>query len=245
VTSIPVGDTHGGQCTKREGAPKEQDAAVSESHQHSIAPTEKMAKRKTEKDKSKKAKKKRRRSQDTSLEEKSKAEHKASLFKKKFAMTVSLLPASLSNIGEGIQESLEDSLLQYSEGFDGILMAFDNIKVLGHGSMLNELPYIHFDITVEALVFRPAEGCDLVGKVTETFPSHVSLLVYNFFNASISAEELRKSGFALDGDQWTIGDEKTLSVNDEVHFICDEFFESSGIVSITGRAPQQKQINSS
>ena len=66
---------------------------------------------------------------------------------------------------------------------------------------MEELPHIHYAVTCDAIVFSPILKGQLKGRVTESFHSHISLVVFNYFNASISAESLRASGFEYDSEK--------------------------------------------
>ena len=174
--------------------------------------------------------------------------------RKKLHLTVSLLPAALKNVQMSVEDSLRSLILKFSDGIGGILMAFENVQILSDnktagvvGMILNELPHIHYQVVVDALVFVPTPGCTLTGDVTgSSFHSHVSLIVHQYFNASISAEHLREAGFEFDEVQlqWYRDDEgqqNPLSSNDRIEFVCETLFESGGIISIEGTKPSLLQ----
>ena len=85
--------------------------------------------------------------------------------KKKIGFVVSLLPATLKNTEKSVEDSIRQLLLKYSDGIGGILLAFDKVKInveknsQGRGFILNELPYIHYSVSCDALVFCPTVGC--------------------------------------------------------------------------------------
>ena len=161
---------------------------------------------------------------------------------------MSLLPNSLGDVVKRIEDSLRDFLLKYSDGFEGVLLSFENVKTLGQGSILNELPHIHYDVEMDALVFRPTIGCNLSGLVTEaSFHSHLSLVVHRYFNASISAEEMRKAGFDFDSglEQWCWQDGEEMipiSKDDSISFVCQKIHESGGIISLAGSKPSKTNV---
>jgi RPA43 OB domain in RNA Pol I len=132
-------------------------------------------------------------------------------YHKKLQLSVSMLPCGLRNVVESAKESIRPLLLKYCNPMGGILLAFDNVQVNnnsnggGGGRILEELPHIHYDVTCNALVFCPTVGLRLDGTVVEaSFHSHLSLLVHGHFNASISSNQMRKSGFVYDENmgQW-------------------------------------------
>jgi hypothetical protein len=172
----------------------------------------------------------------------------AVLYRKKVTFIVSLLPAALTSVQMSVEDSLRSMLLKHSDGIGGILLAFENVQILSDshigvaGTIINEFPYIHYNVAVDALVFVPKPGCPLTGAVTEiSFHSHVAMVVHHYFNASISAEHMRAAGFAFDEVQLQWYDESNqtpLSLNNRIVFKCEKMFESGGIISIEGSTPK-------
>jgi DNA-directed RNA polymerase subunit E'/Rpb7 len=162
--------------------------------------------------------------------------------RKRLELTVSLLPGSLGDPQKSVEDSLGTFLLKFSDGVGGILLAFNNVKIEGKGMILNELPYIHFDVSCDALVFCPVAGCQLTGVVTESFHSHLSLVVHHYFNANVSAEHMRLAGYEFDAEQelWFCQETSlSLSNGDQVQFVVDKVHESGGIISLNGSVPSQ------
>lgn len=161
--------------------------------------------------------------------------------KKKIDLSASLLPAALHNCEEAVEDSIRGLLMKYSEGLGGILMGYENVRLNqgeGKGWVLNELPHIHFDASCDALVFCPAIGCELQGVVNECRPSHLGVLVFNYFNAIVSGDHLRAAGLSFDPDlqNWTSGTQ-TISIQDKIHFTVEKVHECDGTVSLEGKNP--------
>jgi DNA-directed RNA polymerase subunit E'/Rpb7 len=156
-------------------------------------------------------------------------------------LTISILPAGLKDVTKSAHESVQRLLLKYSSGMKGIPLAFNNMKLLkdGQGMILNELPHIHYSLVCDALVFAPKVGDVLEGVVRESFHSHLSLVVLNYFNASISASQLRAKGFSYDAEteRWQDSESSTLALDDKVSFQVHTIHESAGIISIEGVNP--------
>lgn len=94
--------------------------------------------------------------------------------RKRVEIVVSLFPMALGNVLDSVRQSIRSLLLKYSDGIGGILLAFDNVKLVGdsngsggHGVILNEMPHIHFHVELDALVFCPAKGVK-VRSITAT-----------------------------------------------------------------------------
>lgn len=166
-------------------------------------------------------------------------------FKKTLQLTISLLPSALRNVQKSIEENFASYLLKYSDIIGGIMLAFEKIEIIGNnggGIILDDLPYIHYTVSADALVFSPAIGCKLKGVVTESFPSHISLVVFQYFNASVPAEQLREAGFEFDRQQGNWYDKKgpssAMMTEQNMEFVVKKIHESGGIISLDGAKPK-------
>jgi DNA-directed RNA polymerase subunit E'/Rpb7 len=172
---------------------------------------------------------------------------KLSVFQKlQIELTVSILPSGLRDVSSSINDSMRQFLLRYSTALGGVPLAFNDIKLLknGKGSILNELPYVHYTVACNATIFAPSAGRTLRGIVRKSFHSHLSLVVLNYFNASISADALHAQGFTYHADEEQWKDEEcnvTLALDDKVEFQVVKVHESAGIISIEGAFPSRMQ----
>ena len=166
--------------------------------------------------------------------------------RKKASILLSLAPAAMVNPSKAMHTSMQSMLLKYSDGLGGVLLSFDNINVDkskndgSFGRILNEMPHIHFYATCDVLIFNPSVGTSLTGVVNETFPSHVGLLVHELFNAMISAESLRESGFSFDADlnEWSTVDTMTpIAIEDSIKFTVEKLHECNGLISLECKDP--------
>lgn len=164
-------------------------------------------------------------------------------FKKRIEVSLSLLPAAMKNIMTALEDSIRSMILKYTAKVGGVLLAFENVKIIsnnGHGRILNELPYLHYQVGFDALVFCPEVGCKLQGAVTESFPSHLGILVLGYFNTMIPANCLTKAGYFFDEDlhEWSKEDGSGIfATDDKVDFIVDKIHESVGTLSFEGGTP--------
>ena len=114
-----------------------------------------------------------------------------------------LLPADLQNISNGIKRCLFSRLLKYSEEAEGVICAFQNIKLLNRQSkIVDESPFIRFNVTADCLVFKPQRGMEITGTVNMLGLHYVGLIVGGLFNASIP-EDLLPSGSSYDNSSYT------------------------------------------
>ncbi|XP_047461870.1 DNA-directed RNA polymerase I subunit RPA43 [Mugil cephalus] len=104
---------------------------------------------------------------------------------------IALPPMYLKKKRTGIQEELEAELLRFSQSLNGVPLAYDNIRIVGHrGDIYDDSGYIHMDIEANFIVFQPKRGQKLVGKVNKLGISHVGCLVHGCFNASLPRPNL-------------------------------------------------------
>ena len=81
-------------------------------------------------------------------------------FRKRIQVAVSVLPAAMGNIAVALEDAVRLMLLKYTDQV-GILLTFENIQVIGnggHGMVLDEIPYLHYKIAFDGLVFCPRVG---------------------------------------------------------------------------------------
>ena len=112
------------------------------------------------------------------------------------------LPLCPSALGAPSSPSLilRDLLMKYSSVLGGFLVAFSRARFdpqgrygssgvpLGRAVTLH--PTLHARVRAEVLLFRPAVGQVLQGRVTQLTDHHVGCLVAGLFNASILLEDM-------------------------------------------------------
>lgn len=125
-------------------------------------------------------------------------------------------------------------------------MAYDKLKILDtHSEMFNDSPYLHFDIQVRLLVFRPVVGSYVVGTVNKIESDHVGLLVNGIFNASVISSTGLSSEFEYSpssnswinkntNEQITVGTRLRLQISKVLHFLQVVSMECNMRVAHTG-----------
>ena len=83
----------------------------------------------------------------------------------------------------------------------------------------------------------------LKGVVNECFPSHVGILVFDYFNAMVSAETIREAGYAFDPDlqTWTKGG-VSISSGVKINFVVTKIHECDGTISLEGSKPARSLL---
>lgn len=144
---------------------------------------------------------------------------------------VVLPPKFFNSILQGVKEHLNSELQLVASWTDGVLMAYNNVKILETvGRIFDESPYIHFNVEADFIMFRPAVGCLLKGIVNKKSTYHVGCLVHQCFNASIHKPKDMQSEW--EGTQLQLGDEFIFKVTN--------IYTNNGVLSLRGNIHQEK-----
>lgn len=138
---------------------------------------------------------------------------------------LALPPKYIGDIRTGVKEQLSSELKLYSEKLDGVVIAFDNVKVLQPvGTIMDSQPWIHIDVQADFVIFKPIRGSVLKGTVNKLGSDHIGCLVHNCFNASIP----KPFGSQLN---W----QSEFDIDQELTFEVTGIHTHNGIVSIRGK----------
>ena len=144
---------------------------------------------------------------------------------------IGLHPRHLGRLKEGVKEELKNKLMKYSDVLEGVPVSYEGFQILQKsGSILEELPFIHFDVKVNFIVFKPMIGSSLVGVVNKIGVDHVGCLVHNCFNASISKSNFR-NGLIYD----------SLDIGSDFTFDVVETEAINGVLAITGEVKDHRK----
>ena len=99
-----------------------------------------------------------------------------------------------------VADALSPLLLTYHPPFKGFILSHHNARCAGPanddagsmGRVMDEYAASFVWITVDVLVFRPTRGAWLEGVVNIQNESHIGLMVWNLFNASVEKNRLPK-----------------------------------------------------
>lgn len=106
---------------------------------------------------------------------------------------VAIEPAKLDSAVEAIKEKLNITLFKYNDDIEGIPMSYENIKFMpgqNIAKIFGESPWLHIVFHADIVVFQPIVGQRLFGRVSKASGTHISLLIYGMFNATISADNM-------------------------------------------------------
>ena len=140
-------------------------------------------------------------------------------------------PRFLGRLKEGVAEELNSRLMKYSDLLQGVPVCYENFKILQRsGSIINELPNIHFDVKVNFIVFKPSIGSKLVGVVNKIAVDHVGCLIHNCFNASVAKSNF-KNGLIYD----------SLDIGSKFSFRVIGTEAVNGVLAITGEVSEHRK----
>ena len=77
--------------------------------------------------------------------------------------------------------------------------------------------------------------------VSDSFPSHLGILVLGYVNAMIPANVLQEAGYAFDVDAVVWSHENgshSFAKDEKVEFVVDKIHESMGTLSMEGSKPE-------
>ncbi|KAF8647147.1 hypothetical protein AX16_006978 [Volvariella volvacea WC 439] len=104
----------------------------------------------------------------------------------KATMVVSVPPRFAANPRAGVEEMLDGMVMRYIPGLRGVVLSHSSLVFLDKAATIKaDCPYLVCNIGFDALVWSPAVGTKLIGKVNICSPDHVGLLVHQTFNVSI------------------------------------------------------------
>lgn len=141
---------------------------------------------------------------------------------------MSLSPYYIGRIKQGVQDEIERNIRRWKflEKYKGIIVAYDNIKLLQRSAEIHdESPFIHFDIKVNYIIFKPEKGKKLIGVVNKTSSTHIGCLVHGRFNASLARPKTCQNGW--------IG--ARLDIGTEFIFRVVDLQTVAGVLSIVGQ----------
>merc|ERR1712228_850266 len=126
---------------------------------------------------------------------------------------------------------------RFAESLNGIVLSFDNIKVIGDTSdIIDDIPYLCIDIEVDFLVLRFTKNEIIKGVIQKVDRNKIDLLVFNTFNAQINIPMQFKNNENFKRAYSTIGQQISFQIQRHKHF------SGKNMVQIIGTLPKQSNI---
>ena len=90
-----------------------------------------------------------------------------------------------------VLEQLDTLVMRFVPQLEGVLLAHADAKLLSKlGSIDGDSAFAEAPVRFTCFVWRPEVGMSVKGTITLSSPSHVSLLLYDTFNAAVSAPHI-------------------------------------------------------
>ena len=104
--------------------------------------------------------------------------------KQTLQLKVSLLPSSLRDVRCSIEKNINQMLFTYNSTCQGVLLAYDDLKILDQGKILNEFPHIHYRLVslVYLLVRECCRGFQLNSQKTKNRVCRDFFVFFSFPN---------------------------------------------------------------
>lgn len=159
------------------------------------------------------------------------------------ALDVEVHPSLAHDPAQAVRRTLDGWLLRVREEFDGVVLAHKDVSVHGaSGAVLSYAPYVRVRARARLLLFRPAAGRRVVGRVNHVGADHVGLVVLGAFNAALARADVRGTLSAdVANARWAGGGGgaeagHVLGLGDDVVFTVKQAQEvdGGGLLHITG-----------
>ncbi|DBB12505.1 TPA: hypothetical protein ACH3X3_005304 [Trebouxia sp. C0006] len=159
--------------------------------------------------------------------------HKAAI---KFSLD--LHPSATADVMEGVRDQLNAVLLRYSTYLEGVLISYTQPRILSQQARIHPyFPYFHVDVLADCVLFKPAAGHILDGKVHMVSHDFIGLLVLGLFNVSIGRQHIRADlNYDAIGDCWQSlrHEDHHIAVGTALRFKVDKVDDESEFFTLAG-----------
>ncbi|DBA91577.1 TPA: hypothetical protein ACH3X1_003191 [Trebouxia sp. C0004] len=169
---------------------------------------------------------------------------RSALHKAAIKFSLDLHPSATADVMEGVRDQLNAVLLRYSTYLEGVLISYTQPRILSQQARIHPyFPYFHVDVLADCVLFKPAAGHVLDGKVHMVSHDFIGLLVLGLFNVSIGRQHIRADlNYDAIGDCWQSQrhEDHRIAVGTALRFKVDtvddesEFFTLAGSLLVPG-----------
>jgi DNA-directed RNA polymerase I subunit RPA43 len=142
------------------------------------------------------------------------------LWKVTTTLALHINPRFIGNLHHAVELHINSLLLKYSEKMKGVPIACPQFLIRSTSAIVNtDFPLLHLEVLATMVVFAPAVGARLTGRVNQVSADHVGMLVMGCFNASIPSSKMKPS-LKYDEEQsvWRTKGDQHLATNSLVTF---------------------------
>ena len=161
--------------------------------------------------------------------------------------SIGISPANMLTPKKMVEEHLALGLLKYHRKFEGVLLAYNKVKVQMRGQIQWDLTHIVTHYTFEGLIFRPKIGDILTGRVDNLNKNHLGLKAQGIIPTSIPAHAL-PNNYIFDEEQhiWKEKgggeDAKKIEYEDSAYFRIDIINTANGILTLIGTYMLEEEL---
>ncbi|GFR44478.1 hypothetical protein Agub_g5741, partial [Astrephomene gubernaculifera] len=160
------------------------------------------------------------------------------LFRARTHFSVELHPSTVVDVHEGVKEQLNSHLLRFVDDFNGVLLSYSNVEVLTKKPVIHPyFPYFHLDVRADVLVFKPARGMTLVGRVNHLGEDYIGALVLGVFNVTIPARcVMEELTFQWEENKWQHSQQPEHQIGEHSYivFTVEDVRDHGGYFQISG-----------
>ena len=157
-------------------------------------------------------------------------------------LRAAISPSDLASPLDAIKLQLDEMLLKYSEDLQAVPVCYSGIEFdegKDTGKIIAEQPWIHVEVLTTLVLFKPLKDQIIQGLITQVSDSHISLILYGTFNASIASAELsNKFTFNYSSQSWE-SSEGDLALGDYVSCKIINYNFANSILTINATDPER------
>lgn len=94
-------------------------------------------------------------------------------------LQVSLLPSQTGHCMQAVRQQLNNLLYAYDEALQGVPLSYGDLAFppgKEYGRIFTDHPHVHVDVLTSMVVFKPAVGAKLTGKVVKVFITDIRII---------------------------------------------------------------------
>ena len=152
--------------------------------------------------------------------------------------SIGVSPADMLAPTSVVKQHIARGLLKYNPKYEGVLLAYDKVKIQPRGQVQWDMSHIVTQYSFEGLIFRPKVGDILTGTVNNLKNNHIGLKADGIIPTSIPSHAIPK-GYVFDDETSTwkeTGEGKVgkIEYEDKVLFRIDIINTANGVLTLIG-----------
>lgn len=143
--------------------------------------------------------------------------------KRKCEERVALYPCDLRSLKTALKTHVQKKLFKWDAKLGGIVLSTKNIRKCSEKAEIHdESPVLFVPCSYRLKLLQVRSGDVFIGRVTQTFPTHITLQLFGLFNVLIYAEDISQKVASLKSnsdEEWVdTRTNKPIEAGDELQF---------------------------